>query len=339
MCNKISLFIFLTFSLCQLGMAQESHILIDRWNEYTKTKTANEAKAFIEPADFGSIYGFVQPGSDLVNNMKPLSEEIYGQSGRVFFKIYEFKIWIAFKKHNENWMMTMDENELLEHLTANWVKTQVGSLTYVSSSPLSAETLKETKLFTLENDRLSKEFGIKLNDFKYYYAKLGEEAENIVGETDKGAGKARFRAIKAVETVSHVHELAHIYAFEFGSGNTFIDEGVATCFGNKNMTKKAKQAQAVLSLIEDCGYEKYLDSPTFAEANMKRKKVYALAQLTLTHWKNKYGMAKIKSLLTAQKDPDINILKYIEDHFEEKEVTNKALREILENNIKEASAK
>ena len=339
MCNKISLFIFLTFSLCQLGMAQESHILIDRWNEYTKTKTANEAKTFIEPADFGSIYGFVQPGSDLVNNMKPLSEEIYGQSGRVFFKIYEFKIWIAFKKHNENWMMTMDENELLEHLTANWVKTQVGSVTYVSSSPLSAETLKETKLFTLENDRLSKEFGIKLNDFKYYYAKLGEEAENIVGETDKGAGKARFRAIKAVETVSHVHELAHIYAYEFGNGNPFIDEGVATCFGNKNMTKKAKKAQAVLNLIENNGYEKYLNPPTFVEANMQRKDVYALAQLTLKYWKDKYGMTKIKCLITVQKNSEIDILKYIEDHFEKREITNSALREILKNNIERATIK
>lgn len=337
--KKITLFFLLVLSLSKLGATQNNNILIDRWNQYIKTKTVDEAKAFIDPMHFASLYGFVQPGSELINLMKPVSEEIYGNSGRIFVQIYEFKTWIAFKKLNENWVMTMDENEILEHLTKNWIQTKVGSVTYVSSSPLNEETLKEAEVFAKENDRLSKEFGIKLNDFKYYYAKLGEEAENVVGEMDKNTGKARYRAIKAVETVSHVHELVHIYAFEFGSGNPFIDEGVATCFGNKNMSKTAKRAQNVLNLIEDCGYEKYLNPPTFVEANMQRKNVYALAQLTIKYWKEKYGMKKVKDLLAVQKNPEIDILKYIENNFENKDLTNNALREILRNNIKESSSK
>ncbi len=329
--SAIHFIILVLLSLGELGATAPSDVLISRWNDYTKTKTVAEAKAFIDPMHFASIYGFVQPGSDLISNMTAVSEEVYGNCGRVFLKIFEFQTWIAFKKLNGNWVMSMDENELLDHLTSNWLKTKVGSVTYVSSSPLSKETIKEAELFSLENDRLRKEFGIELNDFKYYYAQLGAEAENVVGEMDKGAGKARYRAIKAVETVSHVHELAHIYAFEFGSGNPFIDEGVATTFGNKNMTKSAKKATHVLDLMGNDGYEKYLDPPTFVEANMKRKNVYALAQLTLKYWKEKYGMEKIKDLLAVQKNPEIDILNYIENHFEQRDITNQALREMLKN--------
>ncbi len=331
--NKILLLTILIIGICQSVMAANENVLIERWKKYIETTSMDEARSFIDPIDFSSIYNFVKPGSNIVKEMSAVSQEIYGNSGRIFFKIYGFKIWMAFKKINNNWVMTMDENELLEVLTSSWIKTKIKNVTYVSSSPLTEETLKEAEKFALENERLSKEFGIDLDNFKYYYALVGDEAENIVSEFEKGAGKARYRAIKAVETVNHVHELVHIYAFEFGSGNTFIDEGIATALGNGNMIKKSITAQNVLEMIKNDGFEKYLDPPVFVEANMKRKDVYALAQLTMIYWKEKFGMEQIKQLLKVQKNTQINLVEYIEENFEKCEHTNLALRKILNERI------
>ena len=315
--------------------AQSTSPLKDRWNSYLKCKSAAEATNFIEERNFSSIYSFVQPGSELVSQLEVVKEDVYGNSGRLFFQIQGFQIWIAFKKVNENWIMTMDENELLEKLTEKWIKTDIKGVVYVSSAPLSPEALKEADAFTKKNEELENIFGFKLPYFRYYYAKLGDEAADIVGEMDKGAGKARYRAIKAVECADHIHELVHIYAFEIGNGNPFIDEGVATTFGNKDMTNTPKKATSVLELLNEGGYEKYLDGPTFSLANMERKKVYALAQLTMTYWHNKFGMEKVKKLLHAQQDSSIDIKSYIEKNFESAAETNNQLRQILNSKMEE----
>ncbi|WP_320052102.1 hypothetical protein [uncultured Acetobacteroides sp.] len=333
MINKFTSTLLLLLYVCTSAFAQDAKPLTERWNSYTKCKSADEAKAFINKRDFGSIYSFLQPGSELISKFSVVSEDVYGNSGRIFLKIYDFQTWIAFKKIEGNWVMTMDENELLEHLTATWLKTDINGVTYVSSSPLSPEALKEANTFAQKNGELQNKFGIKLPEFRYYYAKLGDEAANIVGEKYKGSGKARYHAIKAVECADHIHELVHIYAGEFGMGNSFIDEGVANCFGNEDKSRSPKAAEEVLALLNDGGYQKYLDGPTFNEANLKRKNIYAFAQLTMTYWVGKFGIDKIKMLLKAECDSNLDIKKYIENNFEKADETNNALREILNKKI------
>jgi len=334
MINKFTSTLLLLLYVCTAAFAQDAKPLTERWNSYLKCKNEAEAKKFIDQRFFSTIYSFVQPGSELISKFEPVSEDIYGNSGRIFLKIYDFQTWIAFKKIDGNWVMTMDENEVLEHLTSSWIKTTIGSVTYVSSSPLSAEALKEADTFAKKDSELQALFGIKLPDFRYYYAKLGDEASNIVGEMDKGAGKARYKAIKAIECADHVHELVHIYAFEFGSGNPFIDEGVATTFGNNDMSRTPKKANEVLALLNEGGYQKYLNPITFNDANLQRKNIYALTQLTMSYWIGKFGMEKIKMLLKAQGESGFDIAKYIEENLEKASDTNSALREIMSKKIK-----
>ncbi|WP_131838773.1 hypothetical protein [Acetobacteroides hydrogenigenes] len=320
--------VLLVLLLCT-AYAQTNQPLHERWNSYKKCETVEEAKLFIDKRNFSSIYSFVQPESELISKFEPIKEDTFGNSGRLFLKIYEFQTWIAFKKIDGRWVMTMDENELLEHLTASWIKTEIGGVIYVSSAPLSPEALKEAETFVRKNDELQKLFAINLPDFHYYYAKVGEEASNIVGEMNKGAGKARYRAIKSVECADHVHELVHIYAFEFGNGNPFVDEGVATTFGNSDMSQSPQKAAEVLALLNEGGYQKYLDGATFSRANLERKSVYALAQLTMTYWYKKFGMEKVKRLLQAECDATLDIKKYIEDNFEKADETNSNLAQFL----------
>ena len=323
----------LVLLLACTAYAQTSQPLHERWSRYLKCKNAEEAGKFIEKRNFLTIYSFVQPGSELISKFEPMGEDVYGNTGRLFLKIYDFQTWIAFKKVDGSWIMTMDENELLEHLTASWIKTSIGGVTYVSSAPLSPEALKEADTFVRKNDELQNLFGITLPHFRYYYAKVGEEATNIVGEMHKGSGKARYRAIKSIECANHVHELVHIYAFEFGNNNPFIDEGVATTFGNSDMSQSPQKAAEVLALLNEGGYQKYLDGATFSRANLERKSVYALAQLTMTYWYKKFGMGKVKLLLQAECDATLDIKKYIEDNFEKAAETNSNLAQLLSGKL------
>ncbi len=102
--NKILLLTILIIGICQSVMAANENVLIERWKKYIETTSMDEARSFIDPIDFSSIYNFVKPGSNIVKEMSAVSQEIYGNSGRIFFKIYGFKIWIAFKKINNNWV-------------------------------------------------------------------------------------------------------------------------------------------------------------------------------------------------------------------------------------------
>jgi|GEM_PF-5212016 len=302
-CCPRRLFIFMVFTAYLFFQISGSAIcnsdfpIRDLWEKYISCETLEEAKQYVESNSFGLYYYLLPPNSAFSKEVDFLSEEIFQECGRLFLRVSGYKFWIPVKRNNKKWVFTMDERSLLDELTKNWYKEKIGSIQYYSDHKMTQKERFHGHLLSDVVKYYEKLWGIKVNDIRYYLADEPENAVNIVDETNPGAGKSRYRTIKAVRTSFHSHELAHLFALEIGFVNPFIDEGIANYLGSEPKIRDIKDVEELLEYT-NLGYEKFLNGAAFFNEHVKkRKNIYGLSQLVMKYWVEKFGFSKIKDLL------------------------------------------
>lgn len=138
--------------------------------------------------------------------------------------------------------------------------------------------------------------GYRIEPIHYYIAPRGEITIKVIGEAGPGASKARYKVIKAVETVYHPHELVHVYAMQIGFVHPFIDEGIANAIGSKDKIKNLQNCKQFLKIAEK-GYKYMLKPGIFTKLHLQGQPVYAYSQIVFRYWIETRGMKHIINLL------------------------------------------
>jgi len=303
------------------------------WEEY-KTSGTEGLKSMVEERYYAFFLNTVPPGSGVVNDFKVERVELFVKDlGRIVFSLGRFRPWLAVKKDEASgrWRLTLDERRVLEKLTAGWVSEKIGNIRFHTTVPLTAEEMRKASVLVEKSNELEKIFGYSMPELDYYSSPDNAEiAARVIGETDKGAGNARYRMIKAVNCLEHTHELAHVFALEIGYVGPFIDEGLATAFGSSDLVPDGEKCEKIRVLLKT-GIPYYLNGSNFFQAHLREENVYGLAQIVMRYWYEKFGIEKVKLLLRrGVKDP-LRLKEIVEEVFEETETTSKNVQKILDN--------
>lgn len=300
------------------------------WTAYVNS-SPDEAVRHTEANIRGTLLSALPPGSDLARSIVPLREEVAGAHGRLFVRIGTFETWFALARTQDRWKLTFDEAPLLQRVTPDWTLTELPPFVYHSSSPLSEEELIDARKMQAAAVELEEAFGFGVAPIQYYLAREGSEARDVVGEHARGAGKARVRMVKAVETAYHKHELVHVFALEIGLVNPFIDEGLACALGTPPLVTTGSDAAEIRGLLQN-GYQVFLEGARFQKAHtVDRRNVYGLAQLVLRHWLSKQGMPRVLALLREAITSPRAVHDLVQKHLEPFDVTNAAVLESLQS--------
>jgi hypothetical protein len=169
-----------------------------------------------------------------------------------------------------------------------------------------------------------KVFGSAPPRVDFYVSTHDEDHINVVSESNTGAGKSRFRVIKSVNELNHQHELAHVFALEFGFVHPFVDEGIATALGSRPFIASQDSCKE-MTLVMKQGLPFYLASGNFSQAHSEKMNVYALAQWTMNYWIKRFGMQKIQTILLKGQDNPDGIVGVIENTLEPLSKTEKVV--------------
>lgn len=286
------------------------------WDDYIKS-SPDEARKYVHSSYFTTFYNNIPPRSDFLTDLKLVKVDVIDQTAALWFKVGEFQTWIAAEKLDGNWVLTLDERKILKSLTNSWDKYSTGKITYYSRNPLSNLLRGKANDFSMEFTKLEEKLGIFVPGIDYYYALDGKQAMKIVGEQGKGHGKGRFRVVKAVETVEHLHEAVHVLAAEIGMVTPFFDEGLACSFEKDWRFKSKDDCESSRKLFSERGLRYLLEGANFNQMNMTTKyNVYGLAQATMRYWLDKFGVDAAKKIMTDSVEKPFNIAKVIENRFE-----------------------
>ncbi len=325
MIKIFSMVLMLTSCGVSSGVSNETTMSIndvaapkDIWVQYIES-SPEAARSFVEPRFFASIYNGLPPKTELVRALKVDSTDEFDQYAKLNLSIElggdTFRNWLAFKKNGAGmWQLTLDEVPVLNELTKAWLITKIGKINYHTSADFPEEWRPEAEKLNATYDVYAKQFGYQPGIIDYYAARSPEEADQVVGEKDRGSGQARYKAIKAYDTPSHKHELVHVFAFELGAINPFFDEGLATSLGNNSLLTSKPVCDDVKSLLKD-GVETYLDATKFRTAQRQHRNVYALAQQVVSYWIAQHGFDKIKNSLREGTKQPFSVNTILADHF------------------------
>lgn len=271
------------------------------WLQYVESD-ANEARNYVDPKYYAFFLHTLPPRSGLAHSAKVGETQRFGRhSATLDIAIGDFETWIALKEENGKWQLTLDENEILEFKTKNWLKNKFGKIEYVTSKPLSDEQKSAALEFAKSAEALEHKLGISIPSTRYYVAATPQEAQSIVGQKQEHAGRGRYRSIKTFNRFDHLHEYVHVLAMEIGMVNPFFDEGLASAFEEGVRFKKRSDCEAALSKI-DSVFLSLLDGAAF---NQSKLNTYGIAQATMRFWLKKFGIEKIKSVLRqSTKNPE-----------------------------------
>lgn len=315
---------------------KQSKEIVKFWDEY-KTSQTKELRNKVEKRYYAFFLNSLAPNSGIVKDIKLDRVELFEKNiGRIIFSIGKYKPWLVVKNKANQWKFTFDEKSVLEKLTTGWISEKIGKIRFHTQKPLTDGNKRNAAKLIDKFNELEKIFGYSIPVIDYYSSPDDAKiSSNVIGETDKGAGNARYRIIKAVDRLDHTHELVHVFALEIGYVGPFIDEGIATTFGSKDLVSTKESCKKVATMLEN-GILFYLNGSNFLQAHIQGENVYGLSQTVMKYWHKKFGIKKIKMLLKKGIDDPLNIPKIIEEVFEKTDITKKNIKEILDNKCKKS---
>lgn len=158
---------------------------------------------------------------------------------------------------------------------------------------------------------------------------LKKDSCSIVGESKQGAGKGRYRVIKAVNKVDHLHGMVHVLAMEIGLIKPYFDEGLATALEPGSRIETRKDCQKLKDIVNE--WADFLDGSTFNSSQMSQKiNVYGLAQVTMRYWLEKFGIESVKKVIAQTVRRPDSFRKHIEKYFGSSSDTAEAVKLKLE---------
>ena len=196
----------------------QSKEIIKFWDEY-KISGTKELRNKVEEKYYAFFLNSLTPNSNIVKDIKLDTVELFEKNmGRIIFSMGEYKPWLVVKKNETNqWKFTFDEKSVLKKLTSGWKSEKIGKICFHTQKPLTHSNKREIAKLVDKFNELEKIFGYSIPVIDYYSSPDDAKiSSNVIGETDKGAGNARYRIIKAVDRLDHTHELVHVFALEIG---------------------------------------------------------------------------------------------------------------------------
>jgi hypothetical protein len=243
-----------------------------------------EARALVDdPLYAAALVDRLGPRKGLAQKTRVLSEERFGDHGRVILDWEGTTRWVAMRKvEGGAWRLTLDEKPVLDALTQGWHQEKVGTLVYHAPRALNEDELRQARELERRASELQQRLGTQLSRIDYYVVDEGPEAAHVIGESFKGSAAARRKLIKAVGVVNHAHELVHVLALEAAGYSTpFLDEGLAAALGSRPQLESARDCERALALLRGAGLASLLDSDGFSAAGSVAQ---GLAQLTVQGW-------------------------------------------------------
>ncbi len=288
----------------------------ETWLAYAGGNVAT-AQNLVEPRYATFFLNTLKPGSSFVKVLKVSGSRRIGKSSAALdLEIPGYKTWIALKSNGKDWKLTLDETEILEGLTTNWKKTKVGKFLFVTRRKMTDEQVSVATRFANRAEQVAEKLRIQVPEVTYYVAKNEKDAEVVVGENHKGAGRGRYRSIKTVGRFDHIHEFVHVLAMEIGLINPFFDEGLAAAYEDGTRFKNRDDCVNTVKRLGE-NPSLLLDGPTFMEANFKQKlNVYGVAQETMRYWIEKFGVLRIKKVMERTAGAPEGFLAILESELE-----------------------
>lgn len=320
---------------CYEKQAIASGSLEEMWARYIHSN-GDSVRSLIDKRDYVFFVNAIPPGSRFAGEIKvKRTTVVLSQYGQIVVDLGGFTTWLAAKKEipTGNWLLTLDEKPILDELTKEWAISEFAPLRYHTPKTLSVGQREEAVGFLEKVREYEKLFGYSIPAIDYYSCPEGPLAESVIGEKEKGAGKARHRLIKAVDQLVHAHELAHVFALEIGFVGPFFDEGIATALGSRDLIADQKSCKNVKDLLK-AGLDYYLKDENFVRAHIDGKNVYGLAQLAMQIWIKEHGFERIKDVLRAGVQSGGPIKPAIEKYLGPISRTEKAIKRIIEDRCK-----
>jgi hypothetical protein len=273
--------------------------IVTAWKKYVEAEPSSAAEWIDERGFTAFFLNAIPPRSDFARQVVAVGEEHFGEHGRVLLRVGTWDAWLVFRRGPEGrYRLTMDEKPILDALTRGWRRTQVGPFTYHSPRTLTVKQKREAQEMTRTFARYQKLFGGGPKRVDYYLAPPGPEAQRVTGESNPGAGQARVRLIRAVDTALHPHELVHVFALELAGFSTpFLDEGLATSLAGPPAFSE-KGCESARGLIAK-SHTELLDGSRFSQAQRSGENVYGVARLAVDEWRAKHGLPSVLNAVRA----------------------------------------
>jgi len=291
------------------------------WTKYINSGPA-EAELYIDSQFTAFFLNSLPPGAFL-KTIGIVGTRYYGESAALDIQVDTFRSWLSFKKTDSGWKLSLDENEILEHITSDWHKKHLSKFRFITRIPMTSEQISNAEQFVLEAESMEQKLNLSLSHVDYYVAQTLEDAIMLVGEATPGAGKGRYRSIKTFNNFNHIHEYIHVLAMEIGLVNPFFDEGLATAFEKGTRFRSKIECLAAIQVLQTMSL---FDGDKFIEENIKGIiNVYGIAQITMRYWIEKFGINSIKAVLKKSVTSPRSFISIMESELEPRDQTISAI--------------
>lgn len=267
-------------------------------NANPKKNGRESIRPYVDPSFLAFFLHTLPPGSELVQSARILGARYFGKySAALDLDFGGFRTWVAFRRIDDHWQLTLEESEILEEVTKEWSRLQLGAFQFITRHPMEKEQICAAEAFTKAAEILQNKMEIPLSLIRYYVAHSPEDAYMVVGQIEKNAGRGRVRSIKTFGRFDHIHELVHVLAMEIGLVNPFFDEGLATAYEEGYRFENQRECLLALERLQTL-LPLLLDGGNFQQINLRGKiNVYGVAQAAMRSWLKRAGIEKVKKVL------------------------------------------